>query len=139
MSASYNKLTLVGNITADPVLKSTKQGTSTCTFTIATDRRRREPDGSVKTDFFDVRIWRETAENFCRYMKKGSKVLAAGELHKYEYTKKDGTKGNGVIVEADEIRYLSSRDQTSAAPSTTPPTPSAPSSYTPVETDDLPF
>ena len=137
MSASYNKLTLVGNLTADPILKATKQGTSVCTFTIAVDRRRREQDGSVKTDFFDVRVWRETAENFCRYMKKGSKILAAGEMHKYDYTKKDGTKGSGVIMEADEIRYLSSRDQNTAAAAPTPAVPSA--DYTPVEPDDLPF
>ena len=137
MSASYNKLTLIGNLTADPVLKSTKQAVAVCTFTIAVDRRRREQDGSVKTDFFDIRVWRETAENFCRYMKKGSKILAAGELHKYDYTKKDGTKGNGVIMEADEIRYMSSRDQatTGAAPAPVPQS----TEYTPVDTDELPF
>lgn len=141
MSAGYNKIILMGNITADPVMKATKQGTPVCTFTIAVDRRRRSPEGQAVTDFFDIETWRTTAENCHRYLKKGSKVLVEGELQRYKYTKQDGTERHTLKVVADDVRFVGSRGQSESTLEEPPSAPTSypPTSFTPVDTEELPF
>lgn len=140
MSAGYNKSIFVGNLTADPVLKSTKQGVAVCTFSIAVDRKRRSADAERVTDYFDIKTWRGLAENCYRYLRKGSKVLVDGEIHRYEFTKKDGTKCRDFEIEAEDVQFLSSRESAAAAPATYPAPTQQHGGYTPVEPpDDLPF
>ena len=62
--ASFNKVILIGNLTADPELKQTAQGTSVCSFTLAINRRfqRNADQGQPTADFISVVAWRERAE-----------------------------------------------------------------------------
>ena len=69
--ASFNKVILMGNMTADPELKQTTSGISVCSFTIAVNRRgAKATDGQPTVDFIDIVAWRQSAEFVSRYFKK---------------------------------------------------------------------
>ena len=60
--ASFNKVILIGNMTADPELKQTTSGTSVCSFSIAVNRRFPKPDqGQQNVDFINIVTWRQQA------------------------------------------------------------------------------
>ena len=79
--ASFNKVILIGNMTADPELKQTTSGTSVCSFSIAVNRRFAKADqGQQNVDFINIVTWRQSAEFVCRYFKKGNPILVCGQL-----------------------------------------------------------
>ncbi|MCQ2385393.1 MAG: single-stranded DNA-binding protein, partial [Clostridia bacterium] len=79
--ASFNKVILIGNLTADPELKQTAQGTSVCSFSIGVSRRfARADQGQTTADFFNIVTWRQTAEFVVKYFKKGRPILVCGQL-----------------------------------------------------------
>lgn len=127
-----NKITLIGNLTADPVLRSTQSGTSVCSFTLAVNRRFPGPDGQKQTDFFTVVTWRQQAENCSKYLAKGNKVAVIGELQARTYQAKDGTTRMSLDVQADEVEFLSPREEQR-------PSPADPNTFEDVSSDDLPF
>ena len=72
-----NKLTIIGNLTRDPELRSLSSGIPVCTFTVAVNRRNRSQNaenGQPEADFFRVSAWRQLGENCARYLSKGRKV-----------------------------------------------------------------
>ena len=70
--ASFNKVILIGNMTADPELRQTASGLSVCSFTIAVNRRFSKADqGQQNVDFINIVAWRQQAEFVSRYFKKG--------------------------------------------------------------------
>ena len=74
--ASFNKVILIGNMTADPELKQTAAGISVCSFSIAVNRRFAKPDqGQQNVDFINIVTWRQSAEFVSRYFKKGNPIL----------------------------------------------------------------
>ena len=75
-----NKLTLIGNLTGEPEVRSTPNGTTVCAFTIAVERRHADKNGERPTDFFRITAWRQLGENCARYLTKGKKVAVIGEL-----------------------------------------------------------
>ena len=74
--ASLNKVMLIGNLTADPELKTTQTGISVTTFTIAVQRRfaRQQAEGQQTADFINIRAWRQNAEFVCKYFAKGRQI-----------------------------------------------------------------
>lgn len=135
---------LIGNLTKPPELRATPQGISVCNFDIAVNERR---NGQSSVQYFRVNAWRQLGENCARYLDKGRKVFVSGPLSYRTYQASDGSTRVQLEVTADDVEFLSSRadDQASggyaapAAPTYPAPTPAAPSDYTAVETDDLPF
>lgn len=75
-----NKITIIGNLTANPDMRTTPNGVSVCSFTVAVNRRFAGADGERQTDFFRVSAWRQLAENCGKYLEKGRKVAVIGEL-----------------------------------------------------------
>ena len=74
--ASFNKVILIGNMTADPELKQTTGGISVCSFSIAVNRRfGRSEQGQQTVDFINIVSWRQNAEFVSRYFKKGNPIL----------------------------------------------------------------
>ena len=68
--ASFNKVILIGNMTADPELKQTTSGTSVCSFSIAVNRRfAKAEQGQQNVDFIIIVTWRQSAVFVCRYFK----------------------------------------------------------------------
>ena len=140
-----NKIILIGNLTRDPELKTTPNGYSVCEFTIAVNDRnaRRQPNGQESAQFFRISAWRQLGENCQRYLAKGRKVFVSGPLTARTYQANDGTTRVSLEVQADDVEFLSSRNDDQAggyAPAPAAPAPMAQSSgFTAVETDELPF
>ena len=105
-----NKVYLIGNLTRDPELTTTTSGISVCRMSIAVGRRFSNAEGSRETDFFNITAWRGTADNCARFLKKGNKVAVSGSIQTRNYEKADGTKGFSVDIIADEVEFLSSKN-----------------------------
>ena len=109
-----NKLTIIGNLTRDPELRTTSAGVSVCSFTVAVNRRNRNQNGQAEADFFRVSAWRERGETCAKYLTKGKKVCVIGPVSVKTYQANDGTIKASLEVTADEVEFLSSRDQENA-------------------------
>ena len=143
-----NKLTIIGNLTRDPELRTTSTGVNVCDFTVAVNRRNRNRDaqnGQPEADFFRVSAWRERGELCAKYLAKGRKVCVIGPVSVRTYQANDGTTRASLEVTADEVEFLSSRNDADAAGGYSAPAADAPSAepqavgFTAVETDELPF
>ncbi len=142
-----NKVTIIGNLTRDPELRTTSTGISVCSFTVAVNRRNRrdaQANGQPEADFFRVTAWRERGETCAKFLAKGKKVCVMGPVSVQTYQGSDGTTRASLEVTADDVEFLSSRNDDAAAGYTAPAA-EAPSAepqaagFTAVETDELPF
>ena len=106
-----NKLTIIGNLTADPELRTIPSGVNVCTFTVAVNRRYSSSKEERQTDFFRVAAWRQLGENCARYLTKGKKVAVIGEVSARAFEGKDGSLRASLEVTADEVEFLSPREQ----------------------------
>ena len=105
--ASFNKVILVGNMTADPELKQTTSGTSVCSFSIAVNRRfTKTEQGQQTVDFINIVTWRQSAEFVSRYFKKGNPILICGQLQTRTWTDNQGVKRYATEVVADEVSFV---------------------------------
>lgn len=138
----YNKVIMMGRLTRDPELKTTPNGVSVCTFSIAVDRRFQVKGEERKADFFNVVAWRQSGEFVSRYFKKGSLILVEGELQTRSYTNKDGQNVNVVEIIAERVSFTGEKAQGgSAVPAEATPDSygsSAPD-YSAANSDDYPF
>lgn len=105
-----NKITLIGNLTKDPELRATPNGTSVCSFIIAVNRRFAQQGQEKQTDYFRINAWRGIGESCARNLVKGKKVAVVGELQARQYDK-DGKTYMSLDINADEVEFLSPRDQ----------------------------
>ena len=105
-----NKLTIIGNLTRDPELRTTSQGISVCTFTVAVNRRNAK-EGQPEADFFRVTAWRQLGENCAKYLAKGRKVAVVGPVSVSTYQANDGSTRAQMEVTADDVEFLSTKDQ----------------------------
>ena len=81
-----NKVILVGRLTADPELRQTPSGVSSCRFTVAVDRRFADKNtGERQADFISCTAWRQTAEFVSRYFSKGRLIAVEGSLRNNNY------------------------------------------------------
>ena len=138
-----NKLTIIGNLTRDPELRTTSSGVNVCTFTVAVNRRRSGNSNQPEADFFRVSAWRQLGENCQRYLAKGRKVAVVGSVSVSTYTGNDGTTRATLEVTADDVEFLSSRNEDAgyapAAPSQPAPAAPAMNGFEEVDDEDLPF
>ena len=123
-----NKLTIIGNCTKDPELRTTAQGKNVCTFTLAVNRRKRS-EGQPEADFFRVSAWDAMGENCAKYLEKGKKVCVVGSVSVHAYSNSKGEPSATMEVLAQEVEFISpkqeQRDQQSG--------------YMKVEPDELPY
>ena len=87
-----NKLFITGNCTKDPEVRSTQNGETVCSFTVAVNRRKKV-EGQPDADFFRVSAWKQLGENCGKYLQKGKKVGVVGSVGLYVYTKQNGEPG----------------------------------------------
>ena len=138
-----NKLTIIGNLTRDPELRTTSSGINVCTFTVAVNRRRSANSNQPEADFFRVSAWRQLGENCQRYLAKGRKVAVVGSVSVQTYTASDGTTRASLEVNADDVEFLSSRNEDAgyapAPAASAAPAQPAMSGFEEVDDEDLPF
>ena len=108
-----NKVILIGNLTRDPELTETPNGTAVCRFSIAVSRDYAGADGNRETDFFNITVWRGRAENCGKYLKKGNKVAVVGSLQTRSYEDKDGIKRNVTDIVASDVEFLTPKSSQS--------------------------
>ncbi len=97
-----NKVFLIGRLVEAPELRQTPDGTSVATFRIGVNRRFKRD----VSDFFNIVVWRGTAENCAKYLVKGQQVSVVGELQTRNYEGKDGVKRYVTEIVADDVEFL---------------------------------
>ena len=113
--ASFNKVILIGNMTADLELKQTATGISVCSFSIAVNRRFNKADqGQQNVDFINIVTWRQQAEFVSRYFKKGNPILVCGQLQTRTWTDNQGQKRYATEVIVDEANFVDSKTEDEA-------------------------
>lgn len=110
---SFNKIILVGNLGKDPELRYTPQGDAVCSFSMATNERKKDKSGEFQdvTTWFKVTLWRRQAENASKYLSKGSPVYIEGRLQIEEWTDRDGKERFTLGVQATDMQFISSRGE----------------------------
>jgi single-strand DNA-binding protein len=105
---SFNKVIVVGNLGRDPEMRFTPQGTPVCTFSVATNERRKDKAGEMQdvTTWFRVTVWGKQAETVSKYLTKGRSVYAEGRLHVEEWTDKDGKQRYTLELNASDVRFI---------------------------------
>jgi single-strand DNA-binding protein len=108
--ASYNRVILMGNLTADVDLRYTPSNTAVTDVTVAVNERRKTPNGEwvEETVFVDVTLWGRTAEVASEYLSKGSPVFIEGRL-KQDRWEQDGQKRSKLKVVCDRMQLIGSR------------------------------
>jgi single-strand DNA-binding protein len=108
---SFNKIILVGNLGRDPELRYTPDGTPVCSFSLATNERRRDPktgENNDVTTWFRVTLWRRQAEVASQYLSRGKSVYIEGRLRVEEYTDRDGKQRHSLEVTATDMQFIGS-------------------------------
>ena len=163
-----NQVVLIGNLTRDPELRYSTGGNQTaiCRFSVAVNDRRRNPQTQEWEDnpsFIPVVVFGKQAENCDRYLAKGRKVAINGKIQTGSYTNKEGQKVYTTEVIANNVEFLSPRneggqgfaqmDQSApapapsggfdgapqAAPADAAPDQGLPPGFQTIEDDDIPF
>ena len=135
----YNKMILVGRMTADPEMKSTPNGVSVCSFSVACDRQFKDKDGNRKADFIPCVAWRGLAEFVVKYFQKGVPIGIEGSLETRPYTDKNGNKRTMFEVIADRAFFVGGKEKNTVEVESPAQAEIAPEEYDPNADSDLPF
>jgi single-strand DNA-binding protein len=142
---SFNKVIIVGNLGRDPELRYTAQGTPVCSFSVATNERRKDKNGEMQdqTTWFRITLWNRLAETASQYLQKGRQVYIEGRLRVEEYVDRDGKPRHSLEVFATDMQFIGTRGDdggmqqeraASASASAGPP-----DSQPDLSDDDIPF
>ncbi len=109
---SFNKIILVGNLGRDPELRYTPQGTAVCSFSMATNEKRRDKSGEFQNvaTWFRVTLWGTQAETASKYLTKGRQVYIEGRLRMDEYTDREGAIQKTLEVNGSDMQFIGSRE-----------------------------
>jgi single-strand DNA-binding protein len=110
---SFNKIILVGNLGRDPELRYTPQGTPVCSFTMATNEKRKDRSGEMAdvTTWFRVTLWGRQAETASQYLTKGRPVYIEGRLRIEEWSDRDGKNRYTLEVHATDLQFIGARGE----------------------------
>ncbi len=111
----FNLVVLTGRLTADPELKTTPNGIPVTSFSIAVNRNYRAGE-EQQTDFINIVAWRQRAEFITKYFKKGSMIGIEGAIQTRKYTDKNGNNRTAVEVVVNNVQFVESKRDGSAAP-----------------------
>ena len=108
-ATNINRVVITGNLTRDPELRSTPNGTSVCSLRVAVNSRRKDQSGEWvdKPNYFDVTVWGAQGENCAQYLQKGRGVAIDGRLDWREWDATDGSgKRQAIEIIADTVQFL---------------------------------
>lgn len=155
MARSFNQVILMGNLTRDPELRTTPNGQSVCSFSLALNRSYKGADGNWQeaTDYVDIVAWGPLGERVAQYLTKGRPALVNGRLQSRSW-EQEGQKRNKVEVVAQDVTFLGGRDggdnNSGPAPASAPSKPAGKKKQEddvviedigdePINLDDIPF
>ncbi len=155
----FNKVVLMGNLTRDPELRTTPNGQTVCSFSLAVNRTWKNAQGEQQeaVDYVDCNIWAKPAEIINQYMRKGSGILVSGRLQQRSW-EQEGQKRSKVEVVVEDFNFVgggneggsggnsstsssssSSSADSSSAPAKKKETTSDDIGDEPINLDDIPF
>ncbi len=103
----FNKIILIGNLTRDPEVRYTPQGTSVCSFGIAVNRKYKQGDETKEeVTFVNIVVFGKQADTCGKYLNKGNPVLVEGRLQERRWETDDGQKRSKYEVVAQSVRFL---------------------------------
>ncbi len=108
-----NKAILLGRLTKDPELRTTSNGVSVCSFTLAIDRPYKNARGERETDFIPCVTWRQTAEFTAKYFRKGERLAAVGSIQPRHWDDEQGERHYITEVICDEIYFADGKRDSS--------------------------
>jgi single-strand DNA-binding protein len=119
--ANFNKALLMGNLTKDPELRYTPQGTAVVNLRLAVNRKWRDKNQEMKeeTCFITAVVWDKQAETCNQYLHKGSPIFVEGRLQSRSWEDNAGQKRSVVEVRAERVQFLGGapqQKQAAAAP-----------------------
>ena len=106
-----NKAILSGRLTKDPEHRTTPNGVSVTTFTVAVNRRYKDEAGKYQADFINCIAWRSTADFISKYFQKGSGIGIVGSIQSRSYDDKNGNRRYVTEVVAEEVEFTGSKKQ----------------------------
>lgn len=114
--ASFNKVLLMGNLTRDPELSYTTQGTAVCKFGLAVNNSYVTATGERKEDplFIDIVVWKKQAESCATFLKKGRPVFIEGRLQLDNWQTTSGEKRSKIKVVANRVQFIGVRPKSGA-------------------------
>lgn len=128
-----NKVILVGNVGADPEVRTLESGVKTARVRLATSERfynRDTQQTTEHTEWHTITLWRNLADVVDKYVRKGSQIYIEGRLRTREWTDQSGNKRYTTEIVADEMKLLGKREG-GAAPQGSTPAYGAAQTYTP--------
>lgn len=133
---AFSKVVILGNITRDPELKTTPNGSNLANFTVAINRNYTSQSGEKQTEtsFVDCVAWSKTGETIAKYFQKGRQILVSGRLNQRTWRDKDtGRNRSALDVVVEEFSFVNdgNRQNGSISPNEI--------SDGPVDLSDIPF
>ncbi|MBR2708948.1 single-stranded DNA-binding protein [Candidatus Saccharibacteria bacterium] len=119
----FSKAIITGNLTRDPELRTTPNGSTVCGFSVAVNRVYRDASGEQKEDvsFIDCSAWGKLGEMIAQYAKKGSGVLVSGRLDQRSWEDKtDGKKRSRVEIVVEDFNFTGAANNREAGSSFQP-------------------
>lgn len=149
-----NSVSISGNLTRDPELRSTRGGTQALSLGVAVSERVRDPatgEWADRPSYVDCVVFGNRAAALARILRKGAKVALHGRLRQDRWTDADGRARSRIEVVADEVDLMQRRDPApqgapvAAAPAAQAPRPATPAAQAPADPaadlydEDIPF
>ena len=127
----YNKVILMGRLTAAPEMKSTGEGTEYCKFTVAVDRNFTKKGEERQADFINCTAWRQTAVFVGKYFGKGAMILVEGAWRHEKYDKNGETRYSD-FCQVDNVSFCGGKNESGSNGT-------APAQVEEISDEDLPF
>jgi single-strand DNA-binding protein len=121
---SFNKLIVVGNLTRDPELRYTAQGTPVCTVNVASNDRSRDPKTKEVVDtatFFRATVWGQKAETVAQHFEKGSEIYLEGRFKPEEWTDREGRQRVTFGIQVSDFNFTGGSNRGGNRAATTRP------------------
>jgi single-strand DNA-binding protein len=107
-----NRVFILGNLGADPELKTTGGGSSVCEMRIATGESwfdKSSNERKERTTWHRVIVWGKSAENCAKYLRKGSKAFVEGRIQVREWQDQSGNKRHTTEIVANSVQFIDTK------------------------------
>ena len=120
---SFNRIQVLGNLTRDPELRYTPQGTPVCTVNVASNDRARDPKTKEYVDtptFFRGTAWGQKAETIAQHFERGSEIFIEGKFRPEEWTDREGKPRTTFGIQVSDFNFTGGSNRNGSRAQSTP-------------------